>query len=401
MNTSSTPLWRIVAEREVTTKLRDKTFLGATAFTLVLLVAAFVVTSLVEGRATTYDVAVTTPLGSAAVADAQTSLRAASDDTTVKARDAGDPDEAEQMVRDEDVDAALVPSTSGFEIIGGDEVDSDLEDALTAGVQRSVLADNASAQGVDLEALQGGTTARVRLLDPGPEDAAARSAVAFAFAIIFLFTALGFGMTIAQSVVQEKESRIVEILAAAVPIRAMLWGKVIGNTVLALMQILLIAVVGMVGLAVTGRGALLNGIGPAVAWYIALFVLGFVSLASLWSVAGSVAGRQEDLQSTTLPGQMILFLPYFVSIFGSEQVKTVFSMLPIVSTMTMPGRIAEGHVPGWQIAVAIATTVVAAVLFVRLGERLYERTLLHTSGRLSYREALRAVVLSSLVSRLC
>ena len=103
---------------------------------------------------------------------------------------------------------------------------------------------------------------------------------------------------------------------------------------------MLIAVVSMVGLAVTGKGALLSGLGPAVAWYIALFVLGFVSLASLWSVAGSVAGRQEDLQSTTLPGQMILFLPYFVSIFGSDQVKTVFSMLPIVSTMTMPGRIA-------------------------------------------------------------
>ena len=56
---SSTPLWRIVAEREVTTRLRDKTFLGATAFTLVLLIAAFVVTSLIEGRSETYDVAVT------------------------------------------------------------------------------------------------------------------------------------------------------------------------------------------------------------------------------------------------------------------------------------------------------------------------------------------------------
>jgi ABC-2 type transport system permease protein len=205
-----------------------------------------------------------------------------------------------------------------------------------------------------------------------------------------LFTALGFGMTIAQSVVQEKESRIVEILAAAVPIRALLWGKVIGNTVLALMQILLITGVAIVGLAVTGRGELLAGLGPAVAWYVALFVLGFVSLASLWSVAGSLASRQQDLQSTTVPGQLILFVPYFVSVFGNDQVKTVFSMLPIVSTMTMPGRIAEGDVPGWQIAVAIATTVAAAALFVRVGERLYERTLLHTSSRIGYREALRA-----------
>lgn len=386
---TSTPLWRIVAEREVRTRLRDKTFLGATAFTLLLLVGAFVVSAVVSGRTTAYDVAVTSPGGSAAVAGAQQALRASSGDAVVRARDAGDSGRAERMVRDQDVDAALVPTGDGFAIVGNDDVDPGLRDALRTGVTRSVLSANAKAQAVDLAALQAGTEAPVRLLDPGPEDADARSAVAFGFAIIFLFTALAFGMTIAQSVVQEKESRVVEILAAAVPIRALLWGKVIGNTVLALMQILLIAVVAMVGLAATGRGSLLSGIGPAVAWYVALFVLGFVSLASLWSVAGSIAGRQEDLQSTTLPGQIILFLPYFVSIFGSDQVKTVFSMLPIVSTMTMPGRIAEGHVPGWQIAVAIATTVAAAAVFVRIGERCYERTLLHTSGRMSYRQALR------------
>jgi len=388
---STTPVWRVVAEREITTRLRDKAFLGATAFTLVLLIASFVVSSIVGGRADTYDVAVTDPAGTAAVAAAQQSLRSASsDDAVVEAREADDPAQAEQLVRDDEVDAALVPSGDGFAIVGNDEVDGDLQTALTTGVAGSVLSGNAERQDVDLDQLQAGTTAQVRLLDPGPADEGARSAVAFAFAIIFLFTALGFGMTIAQSVVQEKESRIVEILAAAVPIRAMLWGKVLGNTALALGQIVLIAVVGMLGLAVTGKGALLSGLGPAVAWYVALFVLGFVSLASLWSVAGSIAGRQEDLQSTTLPGQMILFVPYFVSIFGSDQVKTVFSMLPIVSTMTMPGRIAEGDVPGWQIAVAIATTVAAAVLFIRIGERCYERTLLHTSGRMTYREALRS-----------
>jgi ABC-2 type transport system permease protein len=389
MSSRPTPLWRIVAEREITTKLRDKTFLGATAFTLALLVVLFVVSAFLDGRASSYDVAVTGPNAPAAAASAEKSLRAAgSPDDTIDARTVGGREQAERLVRDGDVDAALVPAGDGFTIVGDDEVDSDLESALKAGVSTAVLDDNARSQGVDLSALQQGTSTKVDLLNPGPEDAGAREAVAFAFALIFLFTALGFGMTIAQSVVQEKESRIVEILAAAVPIRAMLWGKVLGNTALALLQVVLISVVGLVGLAATGRGSLLAGVGPAVAWYVALFVLGFVSLASLWSVAGSLAGRQEDLQSTTVPGQVLLFVPYFVSIFGSEEVKTVFSMLPIVSTMTMPGRIAEGGVPAWQIAVAIATTVAAAVVFIRLGERLYERTLLHTSGKLSYRQAL-------------
>jgi ABC-2 type transport system permease protein len=56
--------------------------------------------------------------------------------------------------------------------------------------------------------------------------------------------------------------------------------------------------------------------------------------------------------------------------------------------MIMPGRLAEGSVPWWQIVVAVAVTLVAAFVFVRVGTRLYERTLLRTGGKLSYRQAL-------------
>ncbi|MGA9100716.1 MAG: ABC transporter permease, partial [Aeromicrobium sp.] len=71
-----------------------------------------------------------------------------------------------------------------------------------------------------------------------------------------------------------------------------------------------------------------------------------------------------------------------------EGVKTVVSMLPVVSTMMMPARMAEGPVPGWQVAVAILTTLVAALLMVRVGAAAYERTLLRTGNRIGYREAL-------------
>ena len=65
------------------------------------------------------------------------------------------------------------------------------------------------------------------------------------------------------------------------------------------------------------------------------------------------------------------------------------SMVPVASSMIMPARMAEGDVPAWQIAVAISATVVAAVLFVRIGSRIYERTLLRSDGRIGLREALR------------
>ncbi len=382
--------WKVIAGREINVRIRDKAFLGATAFLLVALIVGIVLSSVLGGRPETYRLGVVDDTGSAIAESAQEVLRSQSGtEDVVEAVELDGTGEAEGAVTDETVDAALVPGQGGYELLGDREVDSSLSAAVAAAVSSTVAAANAQEEGVDLEALSQGARVDERLLDPDAENAGLKDAVAFGFAIIFLFTALGFGMTIAQSVVQEKESRVVEILAAAVPVRQMLWGKIIGNTLLALIQIVLLVIVGAVGLAASGRGEVLGGLGLAALWYVLLFVLGFLALASLWTVAGSLATSQEDLQSTTLPGQVLLFGPYFVAVFASDSVQEVVSMLPIVSTMIMPGRIAQGEAPLWQIAVAVLATVIAALLLVRLGARLYERTLLQTSRRLTYREALR------------
>ena len=386
-STRTTPVWRIVAEREFMTKVRDKTFIGATVFTLLFLIGFFVVGSIIGGNANDFDVAVVDDQDTTLVQQAESLLQADNPDASITVEEVDDLGAAEVSVREGDADAALVRGDDGYELLGDDEIDTGLRAALTTAVSRDVLERNAAAQGVDLEALNEGTDIGVRLLDENADESGARSVVAFAFALVFFMTALGFGMSIAQSVTQEKESRVVEILAAAVPIRSLLWGKIIGNTVLALGQVVLLVAVGLVGLAVTGRRELLTGISWAALWYVLFFVLGFLALAALWSVAGSLASRQEDLQATTMPGQLILIVPYFISVLASEQIQTIVSMLPIVSTMVMPGRMAQGDVPWWQIAVAIAATLVAAAVFVRVGSRLYERTLLRTGGRIKYRDA--------------
>jgi ABC-2 type transport system permease protein len=247
---------------------------------------------------------------------------------------------------------------------------------------------NASNAGLTPEQLHSGTKVDVQLLKPGPLPDLVSQFVNIGLALVFYMTALGFGMMIAQSVVQEKESRVVEILAAAVPIRSLLWGKVLGNTVLALSQIVVIAAASLIGLLATDQADILEVVAPVAGWFVVFFVLGFVALAGLWAVAGSLATRQEDLGSTTLPGQMILMIPFFFSVFAGSSAKTVASFVPIASSMSMPGRMLTEDVPIWQPLVAIALLLGATVLIVRLGARLYERTLLQTGRRLGYREAL-------------
>jgi ABC-2 type transport system permease protein len=381
-------LWRIVAEREITTRVRDKTFVISTIVLLVSLVATIVITGWMSDRDHDRQVAVVDPAGRAIVEKATDVAGSIDEGTSLTPRTVENVKAAERLVSSGKADAALVPSDGGYQVVGDDEIDEVTSQALSATVASAVLDQNARAMDVDLERLQAGTAVDERLLDPAAKDAGLRKLAAFLFVLVFYVTALGFGMTIAQSVTQEKESRVVEILAAAVPLRALLWGKIAGNTVLAVAQVLLTVAAGAIAMVATGRGDDLRIVGPAMGWYVIFFVLGFVALASLWSVAGSLASRQQDLQATTMPGQILLFAPYILAVTAGEGVKTVVSMLPVVSTMMMPVRMAEGAVPAWQVAVAILTTVVAAVLMVRVGAAAYERTLLRTGDRIGYREAL-------------
>ncbi|MGZ0146919.1 ABC transporter permease [Kribbella sp. WER1] len=383
MNALDRP-WVLIAEREISTKLRDKTFVGSTLVMLLIVMAATILPAVLVGKGSASKIGVVDDAAAKIVQQASTTAGGKGYDVVRLA----DRPTAEKAVTDGDVKAALLPGTDGYVVLGKDQVDSGIESALREATATIGTAANAAKAGLTPAELHAGTKVEVSLLKPGPLPDLVSHFVNIGLALVFYMTALGFGMMIAQSVVQEKESRVVEILAAAVPIRALLWGKVLGNTVLALAQIVVIAGASLIGLLATDQAAVLEVVAPVAGWFVVFFVLGFVALAGLWAVAGSLATRQEDLGSTTLPGQMILMIPFFFSVFAGTSAKTVASFIPIASSMSMPGRMLTEDVPLWQPLVSIALLLAATVLIVRVGARLYERTLLQTGRRLGYREAL-------------
>ena len=212
--------------------------------------------------------------------------------------------------------------------------------------------------------------------------------MAFGLSLIFYLVAMLFGMQIAQSVVIEKESRVVEILAAAIPTRALLWGKIAGNTLLALGQVIILVGGGLAIFALLGNDTLLAGVGPAMAWFVAFFALGFIALAALWSAAGALASRVQDIASTTMPLQVVLLGGYMVGAFADGLVLDVASQVPVLSAMVMPGRLAYDDVALWEILLSLALNVVAAALLVRLGARIYDRNLMQTGRKIGFKEAL-------------
>ncbi|RYE76294.1 MAG: ABC transporter permease, partial [Myxococcales bacterium] len=270
-----------------------------------------------------------------------------------------------------------------------EKVPADLSVALGSSVRSTVMTANATDQKVDLEALGQGTQVEERLLTSNSEDRGSLDGIGMAMGLLYYLMALIFGIQIAQSVVQERESRVVEILAAAVPSRTLLWGKVAANTLLAVGQAALLVTAALITMKATGMNTVLSGAGPALAWYLAYFLIGFVALTALWSAAGTLAGRTADVNSTTMPMQIILVAGYFAGAFTSGTSQVVASLIPVISPMVMPYRIALGEAPLWQVLLGLALNVVAAFVLIRLGARIYDRHLLQTGRKIGFAEALR------------
>lgn len=352
----------LVAEREVTTQIRSKSFIISTAVMLVLILAAIVLSSLFGDK-----------LGSdTKVAVTSETAALVSGVEGIEAVDAADDAAARQLVEDEEVSAALLADTQS--------------DDNPLGV---VVVGNESAPTTVVNALA--ITPPVELLNEPSTNEGLRILVAVGFGAVFMFSSITFGSTIMQNTVQEKQSRIVEILLSAVPPRALLAGKVIGNSILALGQTAAIAAVAVIGLVVTGQDEILSLVGAPVAWFVVFFIIGFVLLAALFAAGGSLVSRQEDTGAVLSPLMYLVMIPYFLVIFfnSNDTVLAVMSYVPFSAPVGMPMRLFLGTAAWWEPLLSLVILAGSAVLVIALGARIYERSVLRTGRRVKLREALK------------
>ena len=383
------PVWAIVASREMLVKLTDRNFIVSTLITIVLLAGSLGLQVVLGGSANDVSVAVSGP-GARQVAErVEQRAEQRGDPISMTVTEPGDATAVDRAVRDGKADAGLVHEADTWRLIGKNGTDPKLAAPVQQVVQQVTLESNAAAAGVSMPTLTRGGDVRLDVLEP-EDNAGLKIAVGAIFAFLFYMASLLFGMAIASSVVEEKQSRVVEILVSAVPLRQLLLGKVLANTALALGQMALFVGVGLVGLSFTSYASFLPAIAASAGWFLVFFLAGFVALACLWAVAGSLATRNEDLQSTTPALTTVLIGALMVGFIGDGAVRTVGSYVPIVSTVAMPQRLLAGTAAWWEPVLSLLVTLAFAALAVMVGERLYRRSVMQTQRRLTIREAMHA-----------
>lgn len=389
MNTKNA--WALVAQRELSVRLRDKTFIGSTLLTLVIIAAVMGFQVWNADKEQSYDLVVTSQsqeMGQA-VEEAAPEV---DDKVTVNLQEADDAGAAEAAVMDESADAWLQPTDDGWELVGKSEVPSSLNDVASQAISQTVLAGNAQEAGTDLATLQAGTTVSTDVLDGDADEQAVSQVVGFAMAILFYMAAMIFGMYLAMSVTEEKQSRIVEIIATSIPLRALLFGKLAAAVVLAVGQLLLYGIVALIGVTFTDLGDLLPSLTSGLAWFVVFFLVGFTMLAALYAVAGALASRQEDIQSTSLPVTMVIMAVFFGALFAEGRLAEVLAWLPPFSAVLQPTRLVSGEGQWWEALVSLGLLAAATVAVILVAERIYRRALMQTGGKISYKEAWKAEV---------
>ena len=390
MSAAQTPLkttsaWALVARREIMVKLTNKGFIIGTVITLALIGAWLGWTAYSSERPSTYAVvtiAADSHMGEAVAAAAPV----IEESTSITTSSAPDDAAARAAVADGDADGYLHRADGGW-VLTTESDEGDLLSVVQQAVRAAVIDQQAHDLGTTAAELEAGSVVTPQFLIGDAEQAGLAQGIGFIMSLLFFMAALMYGMQIANSVVEEKQSRIVEIIATSIPVRHLLAGKVIGNTVMAILQIVLYVGVGLIGLSFTPYSSFLPALGAPVAWFLVFFAAGFIALACLWAVAGSLASRVEDLQSTSAPLTYLVMGVYFAGFLLTGTPKVVASFVPPISAVLMPMRILEGDVPLWQPILALALMLVAAGVTIIVGERLYRRSLLQSGGRVSLKQA--------------
>lgn len=389
MSTRPIPL---IAARELRERLRTKSFTLLTAVLVLVILAIGVISRIAGGgddEPSAVGVVQPVPEGFAEALVQAGELA----DQRVEVTAAPSPDAARQAVDDGDLDAAVLGAER--QLVFADEIDSQLR----------VLVDQAWAS----------TQAHQAMLDAGltPEEATAiltpegLEAVSLAeedgedgpeaievltgtLAAILLFIAIQtFGNYVLMGVTEEKSTAVVEVLLARVRSDQLLAGKVIGIGVAAMIQFTAALAAGLVSLRLSGQtvpGEVWSALPVTLVW----FVGGYALYSTLFALAGSLVSRQEDAQAAAAPISTVLIGAYLlVFIFGyapESTTTTVMSLIPPLTPMIMPMRMASGAAPVWQVALSVVLLAAAIWAVWKLAGKVYEQVLLRRGQRISWKE---------------
>ena len=304
----------------------------------------------------------------------------------IETEDSADAGAARRAVRDGDLDAAVVIGPETTLIV--EQPTGTLTNALRSAVAQDQAIARLQSAGLDQQQIDRALSPPEVAIEVLDADRGGRIAAAVAISLATYLLLFFVTMQVANGVAIEKSNRVSEVLLAIVPPRTLLFGKVAGVGITALLPLLAAALPVVVRL--TTSDSLPPGTGSAVAAAAAWFVLGagFYLLAA--GALGALVERQEDAGSTVAVLSILLVGSYLVGQTAADSpLGVVLAYLPFSAPMVEPARLALGVSSPAEVVGSLLVSVVSLIVMARVATAVYGRAVVRTGTRLRLGDVLR------------
>jgi ABC-2 type transport system permease protein len=388
------PVW-LVATREAYQRLTSRAFLIFTFIVIFVVVVGILLVSELPSIINTTDRLGV--VGGEPGVGAALSASAKGHNASVQVVFFRSPNAGQAALQDGRIDALLLDQKR---LVFESEPDDKLTLIVDAALTELTLPARARALGLvpeEARALISPPGVDVSLLNPKPVSSGGTNRWAAAsVAVIALYVSLAmYGNWVLMGVVEEKTSRVVEVLLGVLQPEQLLTGKVLGIVFTAMVQLGAGILAGLATLALVGSAHV-----PAVALgvtlvSVAFFVIGIVFYNFIYAAVGATVARQSEAASASMPVALMLLAPYLIALtyvpsHPHEGFVRALSLLPLSAPLVMPARVAAGASSPVEIAISLLLMLPALALMIWLAGRIYVGAILRSGPRITLFEAFRS-----------
>jgi ABC-2 type transport system permease protein len=257
-----------------------------------------------------------------------------------------------------------------YDIYVPENTDDRLETTLYDGFRETALGARVRAQKMDRAQVEAvmriprATSTTVALGAERRTNVRFNRALPFVFAGLLVFGIMIGGQTLLTQTIEEKSSRVIEVLLSAVSPLELMAGKILGQMAVSM---LVLALYILIGLALLSSFAMLGLLDPLLIVYlIVFFLVGYLVFASVFAAVGAAVTEMREAQSLMTPIMLALMAPWFFAGPIGRDPNTAFSvamsLIPPVNTFAMMVRLASTTPPPfWQVALSVGIGVVSAL----------------------------------------
>ncbi len=238
---------------------------------------------------------------------------------------------------------------------------------------------------------------RITAEDEVEEEGIGNTIISFLFSFLLYISLIFMGQMTMNSVVEEKNNKIVEILLSSASSNELMAGKILGTAITGLMQMAiwltpLILIISTTWFALPAEFILKLRL-TDILYFLFNYFIALITFLGLFAAVGAIFDNSQDAQSGVWPLLMLIMIPFFIALSlqsnPNSSIATITSIVPFASLIVMPARVSLVDVPSWQLILSILISVGVMILIFPLAGKIFRVGILRTGKKPKWSEVVR------------